>query len=130
MKIGNLEYEELDDWKYRVKKGFSVNTKIFPKETIQSTFATLTIRGRLYIHKGFCWDGASGAIDTDTIMKPSCCHDIGCNWFLAGLISKEMRGEFDDLFYNLCVKSGMNAIRAKLAHKAVKINSKLRYGIE
>lgn len=124
-----MEYEDLGNWKYRVTKSFAVNTKIFPEEIIRSNFATLTIRGRLYIHKGFCWDGASGAFDTETIMKPSCCHDIGCNWFLAGLISKEIRGEFDDLFYTLCKKSGMNELRAKVAYKAVQLNSKLRYGI-
>lgn len=124
-----MEYESLNDWKYRITKGFSISTKIFPKEKIQTNFATLTTSGRLYVHKGFCWDGASGAFDTETMMKPSCCHDIGCNWFLAGLIDKEMRGDFDDLFYELCKKEGMNGVRAKLAYTAVRTNSKIRYGI-
>jgi hypothetical protein len=124
-----MKYEDLNDWKYRVTEGFSIPTKIFPEETIRSNFATLTVRGRLYIQKGFCWDGASGAFDTDTIMKPSCCHDVGCNWFLAGLITAEMRGEFDDLFYALCLKAGMNSMRAKVVYKAVRANTRIRYGV-
>lgn len=124
-----MKYESLKDWKYRILKTFSIQTSIIPDKTVQTRFATLTVKGRLYIKKGFCWDGASGAIDTDTIMKPSCLHDWGCAAYLDGLITNEMRCQFDDLFHDLCIKSGMSRFRAELAYKAVKVNTKIRYGI-
>ena len=97
-----MQYESLKDWKYRILKTFSIQTDMRPERTIRSTFSTLTTNGTLYIKRGFCWDGASGAVDTDTIMLASCCHDAGCNWYLNGLINDKLRSDFDDLFYELC----------------------------
>lgn len=124
-----MEYESLKDWKYRIIKTFSLGTGIKPAKTIRTNFSTLTVRGRLYIHKGFCWDGASGARDTDNIMRGSCLHDAGCNWYLKGLITDEMRSQFDDLFYKLIKEDGMSDLRAGYIIKAVKANTKIRYGI-
>ena len=124
-----MEYESLKDWKYRITKSFSLQTDINPSDIVRTNFSTLTTTGRLYIHKGFCWDGASGAMDTKNIMRGSCLHDAGCNWYLQGLITDEMRGQFDDLFYKLIKKDGMSDLRAGYIIKAVKVNTKLRYGV-
>ena len=124
-----MEYESLKNWKYRITKTFSLQTNIKPAKTIRTSFSTLTIQGRLYIHKGYCWDGASGARDTKNIMHGSCVHDAGCNWYLKDLITDEMRCQFDDLFYKLIKKDGMSDLRAGYIIKAVKANTKIRYGI-
>ena len=128
-----MEYEDLGNFKYRIIKGFVLQTKMRPKKKIVGKFATLTTKGRLYIHKGFCWDGASGARDTKNIMKPSCCHDVGCAWYLAGLIDDELRGQFDDLFERLLdrqvKKDKLSDFRRDYLVRAVKINTKIRYGI-
>ena len=126
-----MNYEDLGNWKYRVIKGFSVQTDIIPPKKIQTNFATLTMKGRLYIHKGFCWDGASGAFDTKNIMKASCLHDIFCNWMEAGLLS------YDDywipaarLLKRICKEKDMSDFRAKYVYDAVVLNGRLRYGVK
>jgi len=124
-----MEYESLKGWKYRITKKFSLRTNVKPAKAIRTNFSTLNTAGRLYIHKGFCWDGASGARDTKNIMRGSCIHDCFCNWYSKGLITDEMRGQADDLFYKLIKKDGMSDLRAGYIIKAVKANTKIRYGI-
>jgi len=129
MKKGK-DYKALGDWKYRVTKGFSVQTDIIPPEKIQTNFSTLTVKGRLYIHKGFCWDGASGAFDTKNIMKASCLHDCLCNWMAAGLLSFDEYWEpADELLRKISINEGMSKGRARTIYMAVKEYGRIRYGI-
>lgn len=128
-----MQYENISGFKYRLIKTISIATPMRPAKTIKGSFATLTTNGRLYLKKGLLWDGASGAIDTKSVMLPSAAHDIGCSWYLKGLIDDVMRRDFDDLFKLLLdveVKKG-NISRARVGYmyKAVKLNTKLRYGI-
>lgn len=63
--------------KYCIVEDFEIQTivKGFP---IREEFFELLKDGRLLVKKGFCWDGASGAIDTKNFMVPSAIHDIFC----------------------------------------------------
>jgi len=122
-------YEDVDGMKYRLIKTISIMTPMRPLKTIRGSFATLTTKGRLYLKKGMLWDGASGAIDTENVMLPSAAHDIGCSWYLKGLINDDMRKQFDDLFYKLLKQEGVSGLRAGYMYKAVKANTKIRYGI-
>lgn len=123
------DYEKLGNWKYRVKKGFSIRTEIIPPQKIKTCFSSLTMGGRLYIHKGFCWDGASGAIDTKNIMKASCVHDAFCNWMVQGLLSYDDYWELaDKLLRKIALDNGMSAFRATAVYTAVKEWGKVRYG--
>jgi len=124
-----MEYEDVDGMKYRMIKTTSLMTPMRPLETITGSFATLTTKGRLYLKKGMLWDGASGAIDTDNVILPSAAHDIGCSWYLKGLIDDAMRKQFDDLFYKLLKDEGVSGLRAWYMYKAVRANTKIRYGI-
>lgn len=126
-----IEYEKLGDWKYRVTKGFSICTNIIPPQKIQTKFSTLTEKGRLYFHKGFCWDGASGAYDSTNIMLASCAHDALCNWMVDGLL------DYDDyripaavLLKRICKEQGMSDFRAEYVYKAVVANGIVRYGVK
>jgi len=128
--IKGKDYVKLGDWKYRVTKGFSIQTKIIPPQKIQTSFSTLTMKGRLYIHKGFCWDGASGAIDTKNIMKASCLHDALCNWMVAGLLSFDEYWEpADHLLRRVALDKGMSKGRARVVYTAVKEYGRIRYGV-
>ena len=120
-------YEDLKDWKYRVIKAFSIQTDIIPEKKIATNFSTLTTKGRLYIRKGFCWDGASGAFDTKNIMRGSCVHDAFCNWFQNGLITKDQRKQADKLLYKIIKEDGMSDIRAKIIYKVVRLYVEKRY---
>ena len=122
-----MEYENLRDWKYRIVKGFSIQTDIIPQQKIRTNFSTLTTKGRLYLHKGFCWDGASGAIDTKNIMRGSAVHDAFCNLQQLGLITIDQRKQADKLLYKLIVQDGMSSIRAKVIYQAVRKFVEIRY---
>jgi hypothetical protein len=82
----------------------------------------------LTIEKGFCWDGASGALDTEGVLRASAAHDAGCNWRAKGLLTAKEIKAFDDLFYKLLKEDGVCGIRASYMYKAVRVNTKLRYG--
>lgn len=128
-----MQYENISDFDYRITKTTSIATPMRPLETIRSSFSTLTTNGRLYLKKGFLWDGASGAIDTENVMLPSAYHDSGCSMYLKGLIDLVMRKQFDDFFKYLLdkevEKDNMSNFRAEYMYRAVKANTKLRYGI-
>lgn len=122
-----MQYEDLSDWKYRITKAFTIQTDIKPAETLRTNFTTLTTAGRLYIHKGFCWDGASGAFDTENIMRGSAVHDAFCNLQQKGLITTDQRKQADKLFYKLIKQDGMSDLRAKIIYEAVRKFVELRY---
>ena len=122
-----MEYESLKDWKYRILKTYSLQTDIIPPKKIQTKFSTLSTAGRLYIHKGFCWDGASGAIDTKNIMRGTACHDAFCNWQQLGLITIDQRKQADKLLYKLIKQDGMSSLRAKVIYEAVRKFVEIRY---
>lgn len=124
-----FEYTKLHNWKYRITKGFSSQTDIIPPEKIQTSFSTLTVKGRLYICKGFCWDGASGAIDTKSIMKASCVHDAFCNWMSDGLLDYKVYWiPAAKLLHKICITEDMSKVRAEYVYKAVLANGIIRYG--
>ena len=120
-------YEGLKDWKYRVLEGFDLQTDILPDKAIKTAFSSLDQNGLLTIDKGFCWDGASGAIDTDNIMFGSCVHDAFCNWHDKKLLTVEQRKKADILLKKLILKDGMSEFRAGIVYGAVKINTSIRY---
>ena len=122
-----MEYESLKNWKYRVVKSFSIQTEIIPTVPIKTKFSSLTKEGILTIDKGFCWDGASGAIDTKNIMRGSCIHDAFCNWQHQGLISKEQREQADKLLKEIIKKDGMGKFRAAYIYWAIQMYVSIRY---
>jgi len=124
-----MEYESLQDWKYRVLKRFTYQTDIKPVEKIQSSFSSLDTDGVITVEKGFCWDGPSGGVDTKNSMLASLLHDIGCNYRAEGFLEDDEIEQFDDLFYKVCIECGMSEFRAGYMYKAISINTKLRYGV-
>lgn len=125
-------YEDIRKFDYRMTKTISIVTPIRPTETIRSSLSTLATNGRLYLKKGFLWDGASGAVDTKSIMLPSAFHDSGCSMYLKGFIDGEMRKQFDVLFKTLLdaevAKGNLSKFRAAYMYRAVRANTKIRYG--
>lgn len=127
MFIKDTDYSSLRGMKYRIIKGFELQTNIIPPQSIKTNFSSLSKDGLLTVEKGFCWDGATGAIDTDTIMYASCVHDAFCNWQEQGLLNVEHREQADKLLKQLCEEDGMNKLRTKWVYEAVKTYVELRY---
>lgn len=125
-----IHYRSIDGMKYRITETFTMDTGIIPKKTIKTDFSYLDAAGNLTIEKGFCWDGATGAFDTDTVMKASCLHDAFCNWMAQDLLPRQPYWKLaGDLFYRMCMQDDMPSWRAKCLHLAVIANGKLRYSV-
>lgn len=77
--------------------------------------------GKLYIRKGYAWDGPSGpTIDTLTFMRGSLVHDALYQLIRVGLLNESMREEADRILQRVCLEDGMSRIRAWYVYHAVK----------
>jgi len=61
----------------------------FQQFDVKTEFFAL-IKGSLHGHKGYRWDGPSGAIDSADFMEGSCLHDCLCEMMEAGLLPKKL----------------------------------------
>ena len=104
-----IGYEKFEhpEYKYRLLKGRCRSTSIIPKEDIDTEFIKLDRMGNLYIKKGYAWDGATGAIDTPSIIHASLPHDAFCQLANMGLLPKSSRKKADKLFRKMCRTDGM-----------------------
>lgn len=132
------DYERIGFRKWRVLKGFDTVCGFRPpadKETglifpIETKFGLFTPDGVLRIEKGFMWDGATMALDTDDIMKASCVHDWFCNAVDNGTLPVSYRLKGDDLFKRICLEEGMPEFRAYYCHAAVVAYGKAKYNVD
>jgi len=122
-----LKYDDLKQFKYRVLEVFTMETDIFSEVPIETTFSCLDIDGMITIYPGFCWDGATGALDTNNIMRGSCVHDAFCNWHDQGMLTLEHRKKADELLEKIIKEDGMSDFRAGYVYGAVQAWVKLRY---
>lgn len=132
------DYERIGFRKWRVLKAFDTVCEFRPpvcKETglispIKTEFGLFKPDGVLNIEKGFQWDGATFAWDTDSIMKGSCVHDWFCNAVDNGVLPVSYRRKGDDLFKRICLEEGMPEFRAVYAHAAVVAWGKLKHNTD
>lgn len=123
-------YEDIPKgMKYRVLKTFQVQTDIIPDSYIKTDFSSLDMNGLLTIEKGFCWDGATGYFDRDTIMRGSCIHDAFCNWQQKGYLGVNHRKQADKLLKKTIRQDGMSITESELVYNSVKAYVELRYDI-
>lgn len=102
-------------YKYQLAENAVDQTKIRPKADITTKFIELTTDGKLTVLNGYAWNGPSGpTIDTRSAMMPSLFHDAKYQLIRLGLLSMECRSIADDEFYDDCIFSRMNKIRAAI----------------
>jgi hypothetical protein len=104
--------------KYQLAEDLVISIPIFGYN-VSYEFISLTSDGLLTIKKGFCWDGASGAFDTKTIMKGSCIHDALYLLIRRGLIAKQLKKRCDRIMQNICLDAGMWQFRINYIGKAL-----------
>jgi len=75
---------------------------------------------KLTLFEGYAWDGASGAIDTDTWMLASLIHDALYQLMRERVISRRCRGDADKEMYGICVAEGMFIFRAWYSYHGVR----------
>jgi len=126
----NTDYDNLEDYKYRVIKTFTLDVGFTVDKPIKTHFSSIDEAGNLTIKAGFCWDGASGAIDNDSIMKGSCAHDALCNWMDQGLLDRDKYWKLaDELLVRLSEQDGMKDVRQSAVYWAVRAWGFVRYGV-
>lgn len=82
-------------------------------------------RSIMWIKPGYAWDGASGAIDTESFMVGSCVHDAICQLTDLDLLPYGPWREWGDReLVRICRANGMNRIRAWFVLRAVRMFSK------
>ena len=68
-------------YKYQLEEDFIIKTSILhpSKDNIVTPWIVLFYGGKLFIRKGYAWDGPSGptwdSLDTESVMTPSLVHD-------------------------------------------------------
>tara|TARA_R110002020_G_scaffold46027_3_gene131238 strand:+ start:19 stop:411 length:393 start_codon:yes stop_codon:yes gene_type:complete len=122
MKIQFIKLKK-QKYKYKLIKTFFLkndNSSLLNKKTINLDYISIN-KSCITIKSGYEWDGASGAIDTKTVMIPSLIHDALYQCLEIGFINKKNRKKIDKLFYDLCIKNKMNSFRAKYMYLAVRL---------
>ena len=86
------------------------------------TFAPATlIAGRLTVHAGYAWDGASGpTVDTAGTMEAALVHDVLYQLMRLGTLPMTMRPHADTLFRTLLKRDGVNVLRRWYFYLAVR----------
>jgi len=118
-------YQETKQIAY--KKGYKYQTQeiaIFQMNslvgiTIDTKYLQVVPEGYLIIREGYAWDGASGAIDTDSIMRGALFHDACYQLMRAGLLADYQKTFIDNKFHQYCIEDGMFTIRAMYVLQAV-----------
>lgn len=108
-------------YKYQLAESYSCMTPIKPDAPVRHEFFTLAKTGRLWIKRGYAWDGASGpTFDTKSSMRPSLVHDAFCQMMKDRLIDYDKwQDTVNEFFKQQCIEDGMWGIRASLWHAAV-----------
>ena len=116
-----LKYEKIPTYKYRLLIDEVVQlSPIFDEYSISTDFIILSA-GKLLLKKGYKWDGASGGIDTKTIMKASLVHDALCQLIWLGLLPESRQVDADKELRRFCLDAGMGKIRAWWVYWAVRL---------
>ena len=87
------------------------------------TFHRITLRpnGSLTILHGYCWDHASGAFDTDSIIEGALVHDALCELIHNGLLADREWDEAAEIMREINLENDMWRIRANWICRAIKI---------
>ena len=118
--VSNMKYKK--GYKYQLAEPETFLTGILPKYDIELPFIRLTCRGLCTLKEGYAWDGASGAIDTDTNMAASALHDAGCQLVQCKKLSPEWKRQIDMEYYRLCREYGMILMRSVSHFAAIQLH--------
>lgn len=95
---------------YRLDEDYTFNTGI-KSYTCQVNGANLDHTGFLCVCKGYCWDMATGAIDTPDMAVASLAHDPLCEMLNEGQLPKECGAAVHRYFRQVLQSCGCGFIR-------------------
>lgn len=115
------------DVKYTEVKGGYIVSEDIVYETIvygfdiETDYYHLKPDGTLSVSKGFFWDGATGAIDTDSFMDASLVHDIFCILVNERKLPKWIQALADELMRMMTLRHGMSWLRRMWTYLTVRM---------
>ena len=124
-----MKYRKLNKYKYELMESLEVKFRDieinldneFEDFLVVSHFIYLD-PNRIYINKGYAWDGASGpAIDTKNFMIPSIVHDALYQLIKYELLDISERKKADQILKELCLRCGMSKFRATYVYLSVRM---------
>lgn len=123
-----MKYRRLQKYKYQLVESVHIYFKDI-EFNIDNTFEDVVMinkyvyleKDNIYISKGYAWDGATCALDTDTFMISSLIHDALYQLISENQLDKSERIKADQILKQLCIEFGMNKIRANYVYLAVRL---------
>lgn len=118
-------YTKSAKYKYLAVQDVSTITNIKPAQAVDTPYISLSKNGLLTVKAGYAWDGATGAIDTETFMRGSLVHDALYQLIYEGYLTWSDRKEADKTLYKVCREDGMSRFRAQYVYLAVRMFGKI-----
>jgi len=108
-------------YKYQIATDFEFDTYVFPNRDIRTEYIRLSTDGKLWLKRGYCWDGASGiAVDTKNFMRGSLVHDALYQLIREGHLNRKVwKIKADKELRRICILDGMSKFRAWYVYRAV-----------
>lgn len=98
------------EWQYDEDKVFETG---IVGHTVVHDYFVLDNNGKLTLKKGYAWNGATAAIDTDSFIDPSAVHDAFYQMIKEKLVPESVRLKADLLLRKMCIEKGMLRLRAE-----------------
>lgn len=118
MKGDKIHYRK--GYKYSLWEPYRVQLTYLRGYAVEHRLFKLEPDGWLTIHEDYPWDGASGAIDTDTIMRGSLVHDVLFEMLRLGLLPHDPCFNLANMeLHQICKEDGMWSLRASYVFGAV-----------
>lgn len=114
-----IHYESLVKWKYRLTAPLTLQCSVRAVEC-RTEYIQLKPNGLLTLSKGYAWNGATGAIDTQNSMAGSAGHDALYQLIALGLLTPDLRWNADRDLRRWLREDGMSALRAEAWYLAVR----------
>ena len=114
-----IKYREVKGG-YVVTEAICIQTEIRPKVGIINKTSAINKSGQITLGPGFFWDGATGVVDTPSIMEASAFHDFICNEYNKGRLTKLQRKQGDKMFKDKLKETNMPKFRIKYVYQVVR----------
>jgi hypothetical protein len=112
-------------YKYQLTEEYELFVRIRISHAISFDYASLYPDGKLWVRKGYAWDGPSGpAVDTPNFMRGSLVHDVLYQMMRLGLLDVGWRKDADRELYRICREDGMSWTRAKFDFYMIRVLGK------
>lgn len=114
-----IRYESLVKWKYRLTDELMLQSRI-RGIAARTEYIQMWDDGRLILRKGYAWNGATGAIDTENSMAASAGHDALYQLIALHVIPQDKRWLADMDLRGWCIEDGMSTERADAWYTVVR----------